>query len=73
MFPIVPGFLSGTVCPKFNSHGCKLTRWYLGEHPCFYFATQDPKRCFYWGHAQCSDKIAGGAMNMAPLEIKERL
>ncbi len=65
--------LSCMVCPKFNSHGYKLKRLYLGEHTCFYVATQDPKRCFYWGHAQCSYKIADGPMNMAPIKIKKRL
>jgi hypothetical protein len=35
--------LSHMVCPKFNSHGYKLKR-YLGEHVCFYFATQDPTK-----------------------------
>jgi hypothetical protein len=45
----------------------------LREHTCFYFATQDPKRCFYWGHAQCSDKIADGSMNMAPFKNFKRL
>jgi hypothetical protein len=60
--------LSGMVCPKFNSHGYKLKRWYLGEHTCFNFATQDPKRCFSKGHAQCSDKIADGPINAAPFK-----
>jgi hypothetical protein len=36
-------------------HVDKLKRWNLGEHICFYFATEGTKRCFYWGHAQCSN------------------
>jgi hypothetical protein len=30
--------------------------YYPGVHICFGFATWGPKRCFYWGHAQCSQK-----------------
>jgi hypothetical protein len=29
-----------------------------------------PKRCSYWGHAQCFKKNAGGSINMAPFKIK---
>jgi hypothetical protein len=37
------------VCPKFNSHVCKLKRLPIEEHICFYFSTRGPKRYFYWG------------------------
>jgi hypothetical protein len=48
-FPNSTSVLSHMVCPKFNLHVCKLTRWSMGEHFCFHFATQGQKRCFYWG------------------------
>jgi hypothetical protein len=60
------------VCPKFNSLVYKLKRSNPGVQICFYFATRGPKRCFYWGHAQWSKKIADGPMNMAPLNLKKR-
>jgi len=55
MFPIAPvlypmWFGLGEVQP----HVDKLKRWNLGEHICFYFAIEGPKRCFYWGHGQWS-------------------
>jgi hypothetical protein len=53
--------------PKFNSPVYKLKRWNPWVQICFNFATGGPKRCFYWGHAQCSKKIADGPINMAPL------
>jgi hypothetical protein len=73
MFSIAPGF-----CPVWCAKSSipMDINWKgdnPGEHTCFYFATQDPKRCFYWGHGQCSDKIADGPTNMVPLEIKTRL
>jgi hypothetical protein len=37
------------VCPKFNSHVCKLKRLPMEEHIYFYFSTWGPKRYFYWG------------------------
>ncbi len=52
--------------PKFNSPVYKLKRW-KGAH-LFLFCNRGPKRCFYWGHAQCSKKIADGPINMAPLK-----
>jgi hypothetical protein len=63
--------LSHMVCPKFNSPIYKLKRWNPGVHICFYFASGSLKRCFYWGHAQCSQKIADGPINMAPLKKKK--
>ncbi len=41
--------LSHMVGPNFHSHVFKLERWATWEHVCFYFVTQGPKRCFYWG------------------------
>jgi hypothetical protein len=52
----VPNSTWVLIGPKFNSHVYKLKRWNLGKHICFYFAIGGPKRCFYWGHAQCSQK-----------------
>jgi hypothetical protein len=62
--------LSHVVCPKFNSPVYKLKRWKSGVHICFYFATRDPKRCFYCRHAQCCKKIVDRPINMAPKKIK---
>jgi len=59
------------VCPKFNSLVCKLKRWNPKVHICFYFATQGPKSCFYWGHAQSSKRIADGPINMALLKKRK--
>ncbi len=54
--------------PKFNSPVSKLKRWNPEVHICFYFPTGGPKRCLYWGHAQCSKRIADGSIiNVAPL------
>ncbi len=54
--------------PKFNSPVSKLKRWNPEVHICFYFPTGGPKRCLYWGHAQCSKRIADGPItNVAPL------
>jgi hypothetical protein len=60
--------LSYMVCPKFNSPVYKLKTWNSGVQICLYFATGGPKRWLYWGHAQCSKKIADGPINMAPLK-----
>jgi hypothetical protein len=64
--------LSHMVCPKFNSPIYKLKRWNPGVHICFYFASGSLKRCFYWGHAQCSQKIADGPINMAPFKKRKK-
>jgi len=54
--------LSLMVCTKFNSPVYKLK----SRGACyFYFASGGPKRCFYWGHARFSQKIADGPINMA--------
>jgi hypothetical protein len=65
-FPIAPHFYPIMVCPKFNSHVYKLKRWAIMSVFVFYFATGGPKRCFYWGSAQCSEEIGDGPINMAP-------
>jgi hypothetical protein len=60
-------FLLNTVL-KFNFPVSKLKRWNPEVHICFYFPTGGPKRCLYWGHAQCSKRIADGPIiNVAPL------
>jgi len=52
---VLPNVLNSTsisplmVCPKFNSHVCKLKRLPIEEHICLYFSTWCPKKYFYWG------------------------
>ncbi len=36
------------------------------EHICFYFATGNPKRLFYWGLPNVPKTIGDGPINMAP-------
>jgi hypothetical protein len=48
------------VCPKFNSHVCKLKRLPIQEHICLYFSTWDPKRYFYWGMLNVLKKLVMG-------------
>ncbi len=59
------------VCPNFNSLVYKLKRSNPKVHICFCFATQGPKSCFYWGHAQSSKIIADGPINMALLKKRK--
>ncbi len=66
------GKIQGCTFAKFNSHVYKLQRWNSRVHICFYFATWGPKMCFYWGHAQCFKKNAGGPINMAPFKKKRK-
>jgi hypothetical protein len=62
------------VCPKVPTPPVYNLKWWNpGVHICFYFATGDQKRCFYWGHAQSSQTIADGPINMAPFFKKEKV
>jgi len=37
------------------------------------FLTWGPKRCFYWGVAQCSQNIDDGPIKVAPFKTKRKL
>jgi hypothetical protein len=41
------------------------------EHIFLYFATDCPKRCFYWGVPKVPKKIGDGPINMAPSKKKK--
>ncbi len=67
--------LSHMVGPNFHSHVYKLERWAIGEHICFYFVTQGPKRCFYWGVPNVTKKwvMLGGKEGFFPAVLSRQL
>jgi hypothetical protein len=68
-FPIAPSILSHMVA---WSSIVMYRNWKVGCWGCFYFALGGPKRCFHWGNAQCSKKIADEPMNMALSKTKKK-
>jgi hypothetical protein len=69
MFPIAPQFYP--IRDAQSSTHLNIN-YYPGVRICFCFATWGPKRCFYWGHAQCSQKICRCANQYGSFFLKRK-
>jgi hypothetical protein len=66
-FPIAPLRYIPYGFPKSSTlMHIKVKRWVIEEDILFLFCNWGIKRCFYWGTAQCAQKLDDGQINMAP-------